>query len=71
MSQLTIIRFYLQFWITIADDIQSDFRPGITLMTKETYPFDPVGEDILSSEIFLDKVYENVDKGSFVMIFKG
>src|SRR5215211_3363689 len=55
---------------TIAKDIESDTRPGLNLTPKEPFSFDPVNEDILSSKVYLDKVYGNVKQGSFVILSK-
>src|SRR5829696_358209 len=54
----------------IAKDIESDMRPGLNLTPKEPFSFDPVNEDILSSEVYLDKVYGNIKQGSFVILSK-
>jgi hypothetical protein len=55
---------------TIADDLGSDTRPGLNLTPKEPFSFDPVNEDILNYEVYLDKVYGNVKQGSFVILSK-
>ncbi len=55
---------------TIADDLESDIRPGLNLTPKEPFSFDPVNDDILNHEVYLDKVYGNVKQGSFVIISK-
>ena len=55
---------------SIANDLESDIRPGLNLTPKEPFPFDPVNEDSLRSEIYLDKVYGNVKEGSFVILSK-
>src|SRR5215218_996910 len=54
----------------IANDILPDMRPSINLKPKEPYPFDPVNDDILSSKVYLDKLYGNVRQGSFVILSK-
>jgi hypothetical protein len=70
LAATTSIPFLPQILERIADDAQSDTRPGLTLVANEPYPFDPVGDDILSSQVYLDKVYENIEQGSFVILSK-
>ena len=53
-----------------ANDILPDLRPTLNLKPQEPYPFDPVNDDILGSQIYLDKVYGNVRQGSFVLLSK-
>jgi hypothetical protein len=61
----------------IAKDIQKsdiDIRPGLRekedFTLKESFSFDPVNEDILTAEVYLDKVYGNIKQGSFVILSK-
>jgi hypothetical protein len=48
----------------------SDLRPGLNLTPKESFSFDPVNEDILTTEVYLDKVFGNIKQGTFVILSK-
>jgi hypothetical protein len=48
----------------------SDLRPGLNLTPQEPFSFDPVNEDILTTKVYLDKVYGNIKQGSFVILSK-
>ena len=54
----------------MANDNLPDLRPTLNLTPKEPYPFDPVNDDIINSQIYLDKVYGNIRQGSFVILSK-
>ena len=55
---------------SMANDNLPDLRPTLNLTPKEPYPFDPVNDDIINSQIYLDKVYGNIRQGSFVILSK-